>query len=150
MIFKNLKISDNDDGFTLIEIILAITIISIAVVTLLSLSANSITFISQLKYRSEALKIAEMTIEEFKARAIVDWITFTTDTPIVFNTDNLEESENFLTEVDFLSNEYTVNVEVLQKDIDNDTILDDDIYLINVTVSWNYSNIKLESFINKR
>ncbi len=144
MVFKHLYISDNDSGFTLIEIILAITIISIAVVTLLSLSANSITFISQLKYRAQALKIAEMTLEEYKARALVDWANFTTNNNLVI------DAQELFPDMTFLTNIYTINVEVLQKDIDNDTILDEDIRLIDITVNWDSSNIQLESYITKR
>lgn len=139
----NIYLFKEVEGFTLIEIILSISIISIVLILLLSFFSGSTVFINETAVRSQALEIAETTMEELKAEADRDWDNFLDIAPS-FNINN-----DIFSEMD-LFRDYNISVNLSQDDIDGDSEDDEDIRKITITVAWGSNNIQLESLVVKR
>lgn len=136
-------LTSQDEGFTLIEIIIAIAILSIIIIASSQYYTNSIYFVNHSEIRSQALLLARISIEEMKAKAINNWDTVD-DIAAAFSI----ESPVF-SSIDLLSNNYNITVNLAEIDIDADGT-NDDIREITVNVNWEQGNLELESLISKR
>ncbi|MTI60880.1 MAG: prepilin-type N-terminal cleavage/methylation domain-containing protein [Firmicutes bacterium] len=134
---------NREEAFTLIEIIMAIAILSIIIIASSQYYINSIHFVNYSEIRSQALLIARIAIEEIKAAAVNNWDT-AGDVAAVFSI----ESPVF-SSIDLLSNDYNITINLAEIDIDGDGN-NDDLREITVNVSWEQGNLELESLISKR
>lgn len=134
---------NREEAFTLIEIIMAIVILSIIIIASSQYYINSIHFVNYSEIRSQALLIARITIEEIKAAAVNNWDTVD-DIATAFSI----ESPVF-SSIDLLSNDYNITINLAEIDIDGDGT-NDDLREITVNVSWEQGNLELESLISKR
>lgn len=142
-ILRNNNIYNKEAGFTLIEIIVSIAILSIIIIATSRYYVKSIQFVHRTEIRSQALLIARITIEEMKAEAVDNW-DILDDIVSNFNVD-----DSVFSSLDLLSN-YTINITLNQPDIDGDGSNDTNLQEIVVNVSWGTDEVELQSLIAKR
>lgn len=121
-------------GFTLIEILLGITIITVALIPILNYFINSTELVHRSEIRSQALKLARDSMELIKAEAAEDW-TNLTNYLNEFSMANLYDSAVY--EYDLLS-QYDITTSEQGFDFNGDGIINDSNLgrKISVTVSW--------------
>jgi prepilin-type N-terminal cleavage/methylation domain-containing protein len=141
------------EGFTLIELVLAIVILSLAIIPILGFFINSIGIVDQTETHSQALDIAVDTTEYFK-NVIENQMdssnpTYLTDLQAIMdefaNDFNNDTVDNKLANYELFTNY------ILTIDANN---VDTDLELVKVTVdiSWDSGdrNIKLNTLVRRR
>ena len=134
------EFNNKSDGFTLIEVIAAIVLISIAIVPILGYFTNSIFFVSEATTRSQALDMASDLMEYYKSIALAKWDNLSPN----MNESYVPSDFVFFSDYDFLQNDYGIDV-VTDPSYSN-------IKKISVTVTWDNGNkeVKLNSLVRKR
>lgn len=140
----NVKALNQKEGFTIIEIVLAISIMAIIIVFMLNFFGTSTGFVHQTEIRSQALNIARIAMEELKARAENNWSNF------LLTATTFDISDDIYSDLDFFTDDYILTVNLTQQDINGDDEYDENIRKIEITVSWGSNSISLESLITKR
>ena len=137
-LIRNKNSKKKEEGFTLIEIVVSILILSIIIIATSSYFSNSVRFVQQTSIRSQALLIARMTIEEIKNEAteFEDWDDLASELRTIDIADDI--FGNF----DLLTNDYDIIIAI--SDIETD------LKMIEVKVNWDSSNVQLETLITKR
>jgi len=136
-----LKLKNNNDGFSLVEAMSGIVILTIALFPALGYFTNSIGFVHQTEIRSQAMDIAEDTMEYFKMEAKNDWSELNTAADN-FSVDN-GVGKNILAGYSNFNDDYLITVEIPESDfVEN-------IKSIDITVSWDSgeNNVELSSFL---
>jgi len=123
------------EGFTLIEILVAIFIIGIAIVPMLSYFTNSIVFIKETEIRSQAVTIAGDAVEIIRDEAKDNWDNLET----VVDEFTIDDISGGSTDYDFLTT-FNIDGELYSFDFDGNgsvTNADDDIgRQLEITISW--------------
>jgi len=144
----------NKDGFTLVDVMLGITILSLALLPFMGFFANSTRIVHNTEIRSQALKIARDALEIIKARVEYDWSFL--DKLNTFCINNIYNSST--QDYDLLV-DYTLTAAYLSGyDFNGDGNTTNDLDLgrkVIVTVSWNDMTdtdrqVKIETIIAKR
>lgn len=121
--------SQNQHGFNLLEILIALTIFSIGLLALAAMQVSAINGNALARTHTEASMLAVDRAERLLL--------------LSYDDDDLKESGNPYEVVD---GEYTITWNVTDTDLDSDG--DDDIKNINVTVTWTYKTMEKRSVLN--
>jgi len=134
------------EGLTFVEIIMTIVIISGVVLFILYFYGQYTRSVHHTEKTSQALKIAEITMEEMKGQAYTDWDDFINDY------DSFDINSSIFDSLELVTEGYSVEVELSQMDLDGDGVYDPDVRKIGVTVSWDNEerDVELESIIFRR
>jgi prepilin-type N-terminal cleavage/methylation domain-containing protein len=114
-------------GFSLIEVMAAIVILTIAFIPIIAYFTNTIGFVSQREDLAEANNIAVNTIEFLKKKSETDWDnlnSYTYDNGIIVTIDYLDKNLNSVSNgaVDAEGNRIDVLAEInVSVDIDGDS-----------------------------
>jgi len=114
-------------GFSLIEVMAAIVILTIAFIPIIAYFTNTIGFVSQREDLAEANNIAVNTIEFLKKKSETDWDnlnSYTYDNGIIVTIDYLDKNLNSVSKgsVDAEGNRIDVLAEInVSVDIDGDS-----------------------------
>ena len=148
----------NNEGFTLIEIIVAIVILSLAIIPILSYFIQSIDIVDQTENHSQALDIAIDSTEYF--RNIIENDSYSDLTNLQVKMDDFSEAFNNNTNDNELSNydkftNYILDINAEEKDVyadnnnkgDNNTLIK-----ITVDISWDDGkrDMKLDTLVRRR
>ncbi len=148
--YRKFSNNNGENGFTLIEIILSIAILSIVIIAGSRYYINSIQFVHQSGIRSQALLIARNTVEEMKAEAVANWDNLNVIADNFEDAAFSKDDDDIFSSLDLLSNNYIITITFSQTDIDGDGSNDTDLREITVNVSWGTDDIELKSLIAKR
>ncbi|PUU93331.1 prepilin-type N-terminal cleavage/methylation domain-containing protein [Halanaerobium sp.] len=109
---KNCRINIEENGFTLVEIIVVIVIIGIGIVPILNYFSNSIGFINDTEIRSQAATIAGDVIEMIKDKTTSNWDYLDEfDNTTVNDTKEMELFGDISSDYDFLA-DFSLDVQV--------------------------------------
>jgi len=130
------KLLNNSAGYSLVETMSAVVILTIAIFPALGYFANSVGFVHQTEIRSQAMDIASDTMETFKSESKNNWSNLNSEA------DNFTIN-NLVDKYDFFVDDYSIQVNV------SDTELIEDVKDIKVTISWNggANNLSLSSLL---
>jgi Tfp pilus assembly protein PilV len=142
------------EGFTLVDVMLGITILSLALLPFMGFFANSTRIVHNTEIRSQALKIARDALEIIKGKTEYDWSFL--DNLNAFCINNIYDSAT--QDYDLLV-DYTLTAAYLSGyDFNGDGNTTNDLDLgrkVIVTVGWNDvtgtdRQVKIETIIAKR
>lgn len=132
------------DGFSLVESMSAIVILTIALLPALGYFGSSVDMVHQVETRSQAMDIAVDTMEYFKMKAKNDWSEINTAATDFSKADN-QQKINFLSTYNqnIFADEYNIEVEVSESNIIGN------VKDITVNVKWNndQSQLSLSSLL---
>jgi len=152
------NIINKKEGFTLIEIVLAIVILSLAIIPILGFFINSIGIVDQTETHSQALDIAVDSTEYF--RNIVENDSYSDignlndlmeEFTIAFNNNT---SDNELSKYNKFT-DYVLDITAEELDVYNDTNNNGEnntLIKLSVDISWDSGNrnIKLNTLVRRR
>lgn len=130
------KLLNNSAGYSLVETMSAVVILTIAIFPALGYFANSVGFVHQTEIRSQAMDIASDTMENFKSESKNNWSNLNSEADS-YTINNLADK------YDFFVDDYNIEVKV------SATELIEDVKDIKVTISWNdgANNLSLSSLL---
>ncbi|MGB4177057.1 MAG: type II secretion system protein [Halanaerobiales bacterium] len=135
-----------EKGFTLVEILITLLIVGIVFIPMIIFFNNSTVYTSEAGKRSQAIKIANSTMERVRLAAAKDWSSLTFDSSTNYLDTYLDKDKYSLKAHDFF-----VNIEVVASvDIDEDS--KEDAKLVRVKVFWDEQErvVELSSLVMKR
>lgn len=135
---------NSDQGFTLIEVLFSIIIISVIVLAGANYYVNSSNFVQRVNIKAQGLVIARTTLEEIKAQAVDNWDTLATIAA------GFSINDSTFSAMDLLTDDYVINIRLSPLDIDGDGSNDDNFRKLAVNVDWSSSDLTLETLISKR
>lgn len=130
------KLLNNSTGYSLVETMTAVVILTIAIFPALGYFTNSIGFVHQTEIRSQAMDIASDTMENFKSEAKNNWSNLNSAADN-FTINNLVDNYNYFVD------DYNIDVKI------SDTELIEDVKDVTVTISWHNgaNNLSLSSLL---
>lgn len=137
-----------NDGFTLVEVMLAIVILTIAFIPILYYYSSSIKIVHQTEIRSQAIKLARDYMEIIKSEAATDWEN-------LYNFTEKLKIDDISSDYNLLAKDYKLDVTFSGYDFngDGDSTNDGNIgKKVTVKITWENGTreLKLETLISKR
>jgi Tfp pilus assembly protein PilV len=109
------KLLDNSEGFSLIETMAGIILLTIAIFPALGYFTNSVDFVHQTEIRSQAMDIAADTMEYFQAEAQNNWSDINTKS----DSFSLDDLVTFEAQYDdnLLIDDYTIDIYLTENEV---------------------------------
>ena len=147
---KSLNCNSND-GFSMIELLVGVSILSIALVPIAGFFVNNTRMVDDTKEQSRALKLAEMVIEDLKgtaAKAKKKGQDFTTQLEAAEDQWNQKSPSDLQTELN-LKDQYQIEVTIENSGGESE------LKEVTVEVFWNLNlaqspSVKLETLLARR